>query len=60
MALKIDARLTTAKAAPDVRIEVGVGLELDLQAIFEAFLLLVRSNGSSISGGSGWLAWNSS
>ena len=60
VAFKIDARFTTAQSPPDVGIKISVGLELDLQAIFGAFWLRARSNGSSISGGRGWLAWNSS
>ncbi len=56
MAFKIDARFATAKSAPDIRIDVRVGLKPDFQATFGALPLLARSNGSSISGGNGWLA----
>lgn len=56
MTFKIDAGFTAAESPPDIGIKVGVGLELDLQAIFGAFSLRARSNGSSISAGRGWLA----
>ncbi len=60
MAFKIDTWFAAAEPPPNVGIKICVGLELDLQAIFGAFSLRARSNGSSISGGKGWLAWNSS
>ena len=53
VAFKIDVWFPAAEAPPDVGIKVRIGLERDLQAIFETFPLRARSNGSSISGDSG-------
>ena len=56
VAFKIYARFTAADSAPNIGIKIGVGLELDLQAILGTFPLRERPKGSIMSGGSGWPA----
>ena len=60
VAYKVDAGLPAAETAPDVGIEIRIGLERYLQESFATFSMRARSNGSSISGGNGWLDLNSS
>lgn len=55
-----ESLLPSAETAPDVGIEIRIGLERYLQESFATFSLRARSNGSSISGGNGWLDLNSS
>jgi hypothetical protein len=53
MPLKIDVSFPPTHSAPDVGVQIRVGLKRDLQANFETSSSLALSKGSSISGGSG-------
>jgi hypothetical protein len=53
---EIKSWLTTEEHPPNNWGKIGISLKPELQAILEAFSSRARSNGSSISVGSGWLA----